>query len=513
MPRLDEVFKKSGVPTHTFVAPSEFDRVAVALQTPGRGIIIEGPSGIGKTSCVKKALEHLEMMGSCLFLSARKPADQELIQALPTMRRIGVVVVDDFHRLSEEVKKTLTDYVKTLADEEDGESKVILIGINRAGQSLIEYAPDLLHRVEIIRVGRTNVERIRELVTLGERALNCSISEADGITAEAEGSFAMAQVLCHEACLQGKVLETQHQNTQINVSLPSMREAVLRDLSPRFFSIARDIATGNKLRREGRAPYLHLLRWLAGTSEGALDTKEAIAGNPALKGSVSQVIDKGHLNTLISSSEGISNLIHFDTKSELLTTEDPKFLYFIRHIIWSKFAKQVGYFSIEFESSYDFALSFAGENRNLADILAHKLTEREISVFYDKNEQHRILANDVEEYLAPIYRSESRFVLPLLSKEYPKKIWTKFESDQFKERFGEGSIIPVWYTDCPVGLFDETKRVGGLTFDPSCNIGDQADAIVNALAKKLEEERGVEAANTLAPSGTDQIETNTPIAT
>lgn len=153
MPRLDEVSKKSGVqPTHS-VAPSEFERVAVALKTPGRGLIMEGPSGIGKTSCVKKALELTEMSDSCLFLSARKPPDQDLIQALPSMRKIGVVVIDDFHRLRDAAKKVLTDYVKTLAYEEDGDSKVVLIGINRAGQSLVEYAPDLLHRAETIGSG------------------------------------------------------------------------------------------------------------------------------------------------------------------------------------------------------------------------------------------------------------------------------------------------------------------------------------------------------------------------
>ena len=137
----------------------------------------------------------------------------------------------------------------------------------------------------------------------------------------------------------------------------------------------------------------------------ALDTKEAIAANPELKGSVTQVIEKGHLNTLIESNAQIGELIHFEQKTELLTVEDPKFLYFTRHLIWSKFSRQVGYFSIEFDSKYDFSLSFAGENRDLAETLSHLLAAREISVFYDKNEQHRILANDVEEYLAPIYRS------------------------------------------------------------------------------------------------------------
>jgi hypothetical protein len=402
VPRLDEVFKKSGVPTHTFVPPAEYDRVTVALKTPGRGIIVEGPSGIGKTSCVKRTIDDAGLAGSCLFLSARKRNDAELISELPLMKRVGVVVIDDFHRLPSVEKNKLTDFIKVLADEEEQESKVILIGINRAGQTLVEYAPDLLHRVETIRFGRTNVERIQELVVRGERALNCSISIAEEIAEEAEGSFAMAQVLCHEACLQGRLLETSSGSLphDITVSLPRIRESVLDDLHPRFFPLARDFATGNKLRREGRAPYLNLLRWLSKTQEGALDIKEGIAANPELKGSVGQVIEKGHLLNLISSTEQISSLFHFDPKTRLLTIEDPKLLYFIRHLIWSKFAAQVGYFSIDFKSRYDFALSFAGENRDLAEIIEEALTSREISVFYDKNEQHRILANDVEEYLA-----------------------------------------------------------------------------------------------------------------
>lgn len=491
MPRLDEVFKKSGVPTHTFVPPAEYDRVAVALRTPGRGIIVEGPSGIGKTSCVKRALDDAGLSESCLFLSARKRADTELIAELPSMRSIGVVVVDDFHRLPDAEKASLTDFVKVLADEEDQESKVILVGINRAGQTLVEYAPDLLHRIETIRFGRTNIERIQNMIELGARALNCRIAIADEISTEAEGSFAMAQVLCHEACLQGHLLETSREAIvkEISVSLPCIRESVIADLHPRFFPISRDFATGNKLRKEGRAPYLNLLRWLSQTPEGALDTKEALAANPVLKGSVSQVIEKGHLQTLITTSDQLSSLFHFEPDTQLLTIEDPKLLYFIRHLIWSKFATQVGYFSIDFQSRYDFALSFAGENRDLAENLTNALAEREISVFYDKHEQHRILANDVEEYLAPIYRSESRFVVALLSKDYPRKIWTKFESDNFKHRFGENSVIPIWYQDNPPGIFDESRKYGGLSFDPAGDLSAETAAIASALAQLMEEVR------------------------
>lgn len=191
MTRIDEVFKKSGMPTFTFVPPAEYERVLVALRTPGRCMIVEGPSGIGKTSCVRKALDDIGITNSCVFLSARKLADVDLIKELPSMRSIGVVIVDDFHRLPNHAKQQLTDFVKTLADEEDESSKVILIGINRASQTLVEYAPDVLHRVETIRVGRTNVERLRKMIGLGEIALNCKLNIADDIAEEAAGSFAM----------------------------------------------------------------------------------------------------------------------------------------------------------------------------------------------------------------------------------------------------------------------------------------------------------------------------------
>ena len=147
-------------------------------------------------------------------------------------------------------------------------------------------------------------------------------------------------------------------------------------------------------------------------------------------------------------------------------------------------------FSGIFNKPYDIALSFAGENRDLAQALFDKLVTREISVFYDQNEQHRILAENVEDYLAPIYRSEAEYVVVLLSTHYPKKIWTKFESDQFKARFGENKIIPIWYSDTDVSIFDETRKYGGYQFDVSPGQFEaETNKIVELIAKKIEETR------------------------
>ena len=102
--KLEEVFKTGGIPTHTFVAPLEFSSLVVALRTPGRGVVVEGPSGIGKTTAVTRALEELELKEKVTSLSARRRGDPELIRELPGMKNFGTVLIDDFHRLSDSIR-------------------------------------------------------------------------------------------------------------------------------------------------------------------------------------------------------------------------------------------------------------------------------------------------------------------------------------------------------------------------------------------------------------------------
>jgi hypothetical protein len=113
----------------------------------------------------------------------------------------------------------------------------------------------------------------------------------------------------------------------------------------------------------------------------------------------------------------------------------------------------------------------------------------EFEVFYDKNEQHRILAEDVEDYLRPIYQSDAQYVVVLLGPEFPKRIWTKFESEQFKTRFGEGAVIPVWFKNAPPGMFDESARVGGLEYDPGLDRDTQIAHFADILRQKIAESR------------------------
>jgi hypothetical protein len=189
MPLLEDVFKLSGVPTITFVEPTDYNALKVSIRTPGRCSVIEGPSGIGKTSSVIKILQELGIDAKALQLSGRKPADIELIEALPNMHDIGVVIVDDFHRLPEDTKAAVANFMKTLADEEHQNSKLVVIGINKAGDHLVTFGHDIGLRIDVFKMEANPDNKIEELINKGDAALNIEIIDKDHLVERSIGSF------------------------------------------------------------------------------------------------------------------------------------------------------------------------------------------------------------------------------------------------------------------------------------------------------------------------------------
>jgi hypothetical protein len=451
--------------------------------------VIEGPSGIGKTTAVETALTRLGMTGAVTKLSARRPKDVEYLAALPDLGGTGIVIIDDFHKLKDDIREALADYMKTLADEESKETNIIVIGINKAGQNLIGFAHDLVNRIDIIPFENNPDENVQEVIALGQRALNIEFNVTEDIVAASQGSFYLAQMLSREVCKRAGVLEASANRMRAEVSFESVRADVWERLANIFQGRCESFCRGTKLRKEGRAPYLHILRWLAEGATWTLSLRDAIRNHPSMRGSVGQVVDKGYLRELIDNDQEISDVIHFDNTAEQITVEDPQFIFFIRNIPWKGFAADLGFMGVDFKSRYDFALSFAGEDRQIAEELFNVLAASEVEVFYDKNEQHRILASDIEEYLRPIYQSEALFVIALLSDSYPKKILAKFESEQFRHRFKGDAVIPIWFSDAPVGMFDESRRVGGVTFDRGRPKDQQIYDIASMLLRKLADTR------------------------
>lgn len=486
---LENVFKLSGVPDVTFVKPREYTRLLVSLRTAGRGLIIEGPSGIGKSTAVAQAISELGLSGNVTKLSARKPADLVQILSLPSATNAGMVIIDDFHRLERNHQDSIADFLKTLADEERDDTKVVIVGINKVGDSLVSSSLDLASRIDIVQLEVNPEDKVAELVSLGEAALNVDLGIGIDIVKAANGSFYLAQLLCHETCLNAGVLRTLDRTRRLDVSFEAVNFRVQESLSSKFRDIAVRFATGKRLRKAGRAPYLYILKWLSEKTEWTLQLDREITQHPEHRNSVGQVVEKGYISEVLQRSADFDTVLHYDKERHVLTAEDPQFIYFLRNLSWNEFSERVGYLNTTFPSQYDIALSFAGADRTVAEGLFSRISEDDLSVFYDKNEQHRILAANVEEYLGPIYKTEACIVVVLLSPAYPTRIWTKIEADYFKKRMKKGEVVPIWFKNSPPGMFDDSGQIGGMGFDPDGDVEKQLDEIATTLVKKMADQR------------------------
>ena len=296
-------------------------------------------------------------------------------------------------------------------------------------------------------------------------------------------------MLCHNVCLHESILESSPKRITSKLSFELVKSKVWNRLDIAFGERTRKFCKGSKLRKEGRAPYLHILNWLAHCEDWTLNLREAAIHHQELRGSVTQVINNDYLETLISSDEDIREVLFFLKDSVQLTIQDPQYLFYIRNIPWKQFAADLGFLSVDFRSKYDFAISFAGTERDIAEKIAKLLQENETEVFYDRFEQHRILAEDVEDYLRPIYESEADFIIVLLSTDYPKRIWTRFESDAFRDRFRTASVIPIWFSDTSESVFDTSRRKGGIEFQREMPADPQLRTIIHLLLQKIAETR------------------------
>ena len=243
---------------HTFVQPVEYTRLLVALRTPGRGIVIEGPSGIGKTTAIVNAIEEAGLSDRVMFLSARKNDDVDLNSELPHLLPFGTVLIDDFIASPISPKQWIADLMKTLADEGASHSKVVVLGITNAGQSLISFGKDLANRIEIIPFEANPEYKVEELLEKGERALHISLNIRAEIVGGSQGSFYLAQMLAYHTCIRSGVLKTANPAFTTSESYESVKGSVMTMLARSFHDTAISFARGTKLRREGRAPYLHI---------------------------------------------------------------------------------------------------------------------------------------------------------------------------------------------------------------------------------------------------------------
>jgi hypothetical protein len=131
---------------------------------------------------------------------------------------------------------------------------------------------------------------------------------------------------------------------------------------------------------------------------------------------------------------------------------------------------------------FDFAISFAGEQRAYAEKLARQLSAKSARVFYDRFERTDLLGNDLYTKLYEIYSRHARYCIMLISKSYITKVWTTHERQAIQERLlldrSQGYLIPI--------RVDRTKIPGMPASLAYSNISEGIPALSKSLIEKVD---------------------------
>jgi tRNA A37 threonylcarbamoyladenosine biosynthesis protein TsaE len=335
---LGDVFKMNGVPKLTFVEPTEFTRFLMILRQSGRGVVIEGPSGIGKTTFMRQAEQRELGRGvEIKILSARKKSDLAMIRALPDGHD-GIVAVDDFHRLDPGIRDELSDYLKLLADEES-ESRLIIIGIPGVGRSLVALSFDLATRIEVFRLTRAPDEAVEEMIEKGEKSLNISFAHRDSIISMAHGSLLTAQMLCWNVAQRSGIERTVRRMRELDTPTEDALRLVRAGLAKKYDGVIRKFSL---LDGDRDRVCVYLLKKLAETEEGILSLDAAARERPDLAAGIETHLLQIFPGGFDEDHADVEQHLSLDPIARQLIVEDPQFLFYLQGLDFDQLAEAVG---------------------------------------------------------------------------------------------------------------------------------------------------------------------------
>ncbi len=110
-------------------------------------------------------------------------------------------------------------------------------------------------------------------------------------------------------------------------------------------------------------------------------------------------------------------------------------------------------------SNFDVCLSFAGEDRQYVEKVAHLLQNAGVRTFYDNFEKTNLWGKDLYSHLDDIYRNKATYCVIFISKHYAEKAWTKHERRSAQARsFNSGAeyILPARSDDTEIPGIQDT---------------------------------------------------------
>jgi hypothetical protein len=381
---VEEIFVTEGIPQFTFIKPPNYNEIFLDIRRKGKPVIIEGQSGTGKTTTVKKIITQLSDDIAISYYTARQPNDILNIKSIYEERRSGYFIVDDFHRLPNDLQTTLANLAKLSAETSDENlPKLILIGINQVGASLINMVPDIAKRCGIHRIHPANKELTLQLIENGEEKLNIKIDNPDGIYEESKGDYWLTQSLCQTVCIQNNVIETVIEIISANFIAEKVRKSMVGRLTHAYKEPIKEFCRGRRF-RPSNDPYFKLLKLISSQESSIVDLNELANANNDLRASING-IKENRLSILLESKPNCAQYFFYDKETKVFAVEDPAFFYFMRHVDWEEIRRECGFRDNARVKEFEVAISFAGENRPLAKYIAERLQTIDVSVFLDEH--------------------------------------------------------------------------------------------------------------------------------
>ena len=129
------------------------------------------------------------------------------------------------------------------------------------------------------------------------------------------------------------------------------------------------------------------------------------------------------------------------------------------------------------EQAVDFALSYAGEDLDVARAISQRLRELSFTVFLADDQRRSLVGVDAETFFERLF-TEAKQVVAFISRRYREKAWPRFEWDVIRDRNLENRYIPI--------RLDDTRIIGL----PSSVIylewsGDNLHEVVDTCVQRL----------------------------
>lgn len=340
---IHQIFSTTRTPELTLVETAELRQLDYELVNFGKALVLEGPSGTGKTSAALAATSRARC-ADCrdwteTYFQCKVEDERARLAALVQgrLRDVqGFVLVDDFHELDTALQKRVGQFAKAALDIRNHAVKFILIGINGMGSTLIANIADLGGgRATVIPFGRQPDSVVLEMVTKGERAANVVFSRKRDIVLDVGGSLMLAQLICEKMLLQQDVLVTQRTRRTIATRVHEIRASLLGDLRDQFHQrlqefVALDLACAR------RGAGIAALWSLSRSDRGSVTIAD-------VRGMFSDLEESfGVLAERANDPARWRELLFWSPGDGRIAITDPKLDFYLRELPWEQFARDCG---------------------------------------------------------------------------------------------------------------------------------------------------------------------------